>query len=1551
LASNYLKALQLTKHLEKKAQEATHNRKLADSEIVAAEELIEKAKHMDANVAKAEAKLTEATSALAQKEFKNALELAQESKSIAQNTLNDHVNVVIDSTRNLVKLAQNIGIEVPNQEENLTNADNFVKEEKYEEALDLAKKGWEVVDKLLNERVSKDFTRAQSLIVLAKKIGQDVKEMEDLLDKARDHTEKSDYESALKFINECLKNAGKLSSDEISKLIDTASSNIDLAKRMDGDVAKAEELHGKAKTSLEENDFETAKELADRSIVETEKILVKGGAAQIRQCDDLLREAKAINAEITKATLLHNKAKEAQKNSKFAEVYEYTSQIREEVENAQFQAVLKTISLSRPKFITAKNIGADLAGAMKYLDMSRKALKEKKFAEAMEYARKGENTINGVIGNYEGAKQELQLITKALARAAKIGVDTEGIKDMMKDAKKAFDRKDYKDAMTLISKCRETLEPAMFDRTKEIVDTTANFVAIGEKTGSNVDTAKEYLEQARVALKSNDYEKAIDISESSRREAGEGLKHGITQELKEYAEIVSSIEDINDKKHCVELLTASKSALSSANYNEAYNKVMECKNYIDGIIKSSIDLAESGIKMLKEMKGHTEDYEKMLLEDKALYEEKKITEALSVSKKLTTDIINQQSNITTEMLVGISENLKKAQEMGIDISQQTQMIAKAKEAISNKSFTEAYSIMTQSNEEALSFIEKHSELSATLGSMKSRVDEAKQKGIDITSSIAKLKVAENALSGGSFEAASKALEEINSELEQQSAVYSVKEKLTLSKECIAIAKSLDLNTSDVELGHKKSVVYMNNGQLENAITSATKTAESAEELCNLKISEMLSNAYSMIIEAKKIGLDVLTVEVLYQKAEEALALRKYEKAAKYASQSLDEIEEIRDESQRSANIIHLAGNYIQEAENIKADVTEAKKLLERAFTELKNNEYMVSIELGKKCIRSAKLAKEKKVSDAIQMFENNLTKLKKEGGDVEEAEKLLEEAKLALNDEDYKEALRLAMLSENEIEKADLQKKMAVEIISVTAAKLKDAEKKGIGVDDVRAQLMEAANALKNNDYILALENAMESGMGLTEATEEYERALSTLHAAQARVNESDNIGVTAEKATELLTTAKEAFDKKDYTTAIKYAKETIRDAKRSYEDHLVKPIKNCEELIATAENLGVDVTRANNMLSEAKAALDEEAFSQVALFSQKCKRLIEREITKILFEKLSTAKSSVNEAKGKGVNVEEAMVLLKIGETSLENKDYVEAASNFHKFAEALEFAETGKRPEPKKKVEKKPVEVVREVVEEPVEEEVVEPEIDLGEFYKDLEMRIHKISKIGISTKHAEKLMKKGMKLLSSDIAKAKEMGLEADAELESSIESRSPNIITELDTSIIDATEKIFDITLNLKNEGKSVAKDVNFQVQGKDFEVQGLSPLKILKANEKLEIPLKIKALHGGALKLLINITFLRIFDQKQIETLISQEISIKEKEKRVIEGPFQKYKAEETVKCYACNGKIKPGFMLIHCSCGNTYHDACGGRLGKCPMCGTEFKKKSSAKKKLALRVG
>jgi hypothetical protein len=627
-------------------------------------------------------------------------------------------------------------------------------------------------------------------------------------------------------------------------------------------------------------------------------------------------------------------------------------------------------------------------------------------------------------------------------------------------------------------------------------------------------------------------------------------------------------------------------------------------------------------------------------------------------------------------------------------------------------------------------------------------------------------------------------------------------------------------------------------------------------------------------------------------------------------------------------------------------VSEAKKLLENAFSELKNNEYIASIELGKKCIRLAKKAKEQKVLESINLFQSIIEKSKSEDMDVSRAEKLLEEAKAALEDEDYKEALRLAMRSECEVEKVDLQKKMAAEIIAVTAAKLKDAEKKGIEAESVRTLLINAATALKNNEYVKALEFAMESGLELSETTDEYEKASTTLHAAQARVNESDDIGVDIKKAKELFESAKKAFSEKKYSTAIKFAKETIREAKRLYVEHLSEPLEICEKLIKTADGLGVNVTRANNMLSEASAALEEESYSQVAFFTENCRRLVEREIKKNLFEKLSSAKVKLAKVKSQGKDVTDAMVFLESGESSLESKEYIDAANYFQKFTETFETVET-ERP----KVEEKAVieaEAEGEPEPELVEEEA-KPEMDIEAYISFLDTKIQLVSKSGINTKKAEKLLKEAKKFKHKEPDKAYKLGEDAENELESELEQYSPNISYEIDLSNVKKKGKWYEIPLLLTNDGKSIAKEVSFTQKGKDFEIKGLEPLKILKAKEKKEIPLKVKATADGNLKFDVDITFSRIFNGKKGEVQVSHEIQIG---KETIKEPsFNKYKAEEAVKCYACNGKIKAGLILIECNCGNTYHEACGERLGKCPMCGVVFKKKTSAKKKLALRVG
>ncbi len=769
------------------------------------------------------------------------------------------------------------------------------------------------------------------------------------------------------------------------------------------------------------------------------------------------------------------------------------------------------------------------------------------------------------------------------------------------------------------------------------------------------------------------YDEALDafnrVMEHSRdkKEAGEGIKKGITVEIDVFRDIVLALGEGDEKSRCLAFLSDAEEALDKDNFIMSHGYVVECKNIVKNYTRNAIEVTDTAISTLREMEGDTSEFEDMFGKVKSLPEDKNYSEVLSLSKKIIQEINEQQHKIVSDMFTNISDDIQQAKDSGIDFSKQNKMLTEVEEAIKTKLFKKAYTIITQSKDEILQIIEKHKELSEAVGSLRNQLEEAKKKGVDMSAPMMKINALEKALEAQDFETVSKKIEECKGDIKQLMTLHSMQEKINQSEEFINIAKGLGIDTSDEDLQLRKAVIYKKNEQFENALDIATKTAEKAEDLCNSKVSEMLSSANSMITEAKKIGLELLTVDVLYQKAEDALKARRYDKAARYASQCLEEVEEIRDECQRAANVTYLAGKHIQEAENIKADISEAKNLLEKALYEVKNNEYITSIELGKKCIGLAKKVKKQKVSESIDSFQSIVNNSKFEGKDISEAEKLLEKAKIALTDGDFNEALKLAMQSESEVGKADLQKKMVSEILDGITAKLEEAEKNGVGSEKVRTLLINATKALENNQCVNALEYALESGMELLEATEDYERASTTLQAAQARMNEGENLGVEAKKAKELFEKAKKAYNESNYSSAMKFAKETIKKADRSYVEHLSEPIESCEQLIKTAELLGVNVSRVNNLLSEAKTALGERFYLQVTSFTESCKKLVERDIKRNLFEKLYSAKAKLEKAKSEGMDITGALVLLESAESSLEGKKYIDAQNYFQKFMESI--------------------------------------------------------------------------------------------------------------------------------------------------------------------------------------------------------------------------------------------------------------------------------------------
>jgi tetratricopeptide (TPR) repeat protein len=783
-----------------------------------------------------------------------------------------------------------------------------------------------------------------------------------------------------------------------------------------------------------------------------------------------------------------------------------------------------------------------------------------------------------------------------------------------------------------------------------------------------------WLNKSLVLFKLNNFDEAMEAMDkvialnSGEIDQNEIVRRGITVELKVLRTISEHIEDKDHKKEGLSALLKAKEALKKDNYEKAHEFCVESKGVIEGYTKDILENADSAVSDLKEMAGETTNFEVQIKEMKTHLAERNYETAFPLSEKIKKEVREQQYKIVSSFFNNIREELKDAKKSKIDISKQLKNLSVAKETAEKSQFKDAYDMIVQTQNDLHLLIEKNKEFTDAIELIQKQLEDAKKGEVDVSSVEAKVKEAKDALNNNEFEIVSELVAGSKEMIKQLTMEHTINEKIAQSNELINIASSLDMATEDAESQLKKTQDLLRDKEFENAENSANLTLEMAEKLCNLKIMEILTQIRSRITEVKKMGLEAVTTEVLYKRTEEALMLRRYAMAAKYASLCINEIEEIRDESQRAANIILLARTYIHEAENIYADVKSPKMLLEEASSELEENQYTSSLEDGNRCINLVKKAKEQRVMDIITRSRQIIETSKNEGNDVFNAEMLLKEAEIVIGTEDYFKALKLALMGENEIGQSELQRKIVPDIVNRIDERLKEADKKGIGSKFVGLNLKNAREALKNREFIIAYNYAILANKELSEMIRDYEKASISLHAASARIHEVESIGVDLTEIRNLFERAKKEFEEGNHSEALTLVKETIENSKQLYKEYLLKPIENCEELIITAKNLGGDVKRANNILLEAKAAFEEELFSQVPLFIDNCKKIVEREIKGHLFEKLTTAKEKLDEAQSRGLDTSEAMKMLKNGESSLENKKYLESMDYLQKCLDGLD-------------------------------------------------------------------------------------------------------------------------------------------------------------------------------------------------------------------------------------------------------------------------------------------
>src|SRR2546422_1839332 len=511
MGSGFLRDIALRKQLEEKIKEATKTRQLADQEVAAATAMIDGAKGIDAVVTEAEAALADAMSAMSSKDYKAAIERAAEAKERAKRAYETRTKGFLDSTRGILEIAKGLGVEDKEGAQSLQKAEQAYLREGFDEAIDLAKRAWKRSEKTIHEHLSSSFSTAQSLILTAKNIGKDTATSEDLLSRARGAVESNDFEMALSFTKECLDAVTAELREEVGRATADAEASLGSSQEFGGDATNISRLIERAKADVQKGDYDKALNSLRQARQEGDRSIGRGLESRTAEFAKLLAEAEAIGADVTQA---RNRFRAFEKALKDGRLQDATGIAREGLQNlrkAQFDKVLLTISASREKFVTAKNIGADITPAIDFLNRARGALQAGQFEEALAASRKADEAVDQIVREYQNVEGEIRGMQRSFADAEALGVDTTPAKRYLERARSLLGQRDFRAAVDMLRRSRDELERAQSERSMEVIEKAEFMLTSGEKLGANLEDSSRTLEEAVTAAKGKNFAKAMEF--------------------------------------------------------------------------------------------------------------------------------------------------------------------------------------------------------------------------------------------------------------------------------------------------------------------------------------------------------------------------------------------------------------------------------------------------------------------------------------------------------------------------------------------------------------------------------------------------------------------------------------------------------------------------------------------------------------------------------------------------------------------------------------------------------------------------------------------------------------------------------------------------------------------------------------------------------------------------------------------------------------------------------------------------------------------------------
>ncbi len=1303
--------------------------------------------------------------------------------------------------------------------------------------------------------------------------------------------------------------------------------SVRLAKQGGADTVAAEKALQEAAAALTDGRLKAVPTWLKKASVRThEETKVRSTESILSGAQKAIRYAKERGADVTAAEQELALARDALKAKAWDRARESAAKARDAAERARkFSRYEKFVASAEHTLDVARKSGADLAPARHLITDARHALKDELFADAQAKSAAAKEAV-AEAKRFRTAEVVLERAEKSAKKEERRGIDMSGPGLVLGEAHTALEGHEYRKVRELARDAREAVKDAIIARRLQITLNSLGADVQELKTiGGDPGEAEALLAEASSALTAQDFDKCQRLSQRCRR-AADDAREARRQEIliETVQKIVAAAAaaghadagTVRDLLQDVEAMLAGGEAVDVDALVKARLTVVDAQK-----LKETTQRLGDVRMMLLELKRADIDIagadDTIALAGEALDEgrfeeaEKQIAELEEVAKTL----IDTLRESATETLKNAQNASEKARKAGIPIPDAVRMLSSAHDAMEAGKIYEALEFGRIAQARAESAWKKHFEEEAkrdveAMKAVADRVRRARERidllvshieyltgiGVEVTPARESLASAQRLLQ-------EKRVDEVEAHLQATERIVegmrgalrqNAEEALVRTRKAVAEARAQGLMTPEMEAVFLRAEQAVREEQVREAL-DATKALEEAIEHAKeeraaevhrkdleraKKASDRFVRVKRIVEELKKANIDIQGSEEALIDAEKALQTRDYDAVDAVLTDLEETAREMRAELVAATRfLLTKAREAVDAAERAGVDVSEARRLLENSDVFLTKGKLDDAVE-------SANTAKQR--VDALVRVRSE-EEARKERVRIETARQKIDRLKMVIED----------------LRRAD---------ISID------------GSEDALSQAEEALSDKRYEDVHLILADTETLAESLEEGLKSAAEQL--LKQSRENVEAAKKEGLQVRRADMVLLNAAEAIRDERYVEAIEYHKvvdDIVEDAKRIQNFRALEAeVQILRADLARAAALGGDVASTQELLAKAQEEVSLGRYDKVAEVTELIRERLEVTRRQILETKLDRARVAIGKAQLLGANVADAEALLPDAEKAvvegnldaldlltrnIEEKSKAASASFLVAKAEedylaveqlakqveasglsitqASEFLEQARHLKEERNFESMAATIAeaRRVLEATSRDRVV------GEHRKKmrgLAAMLEAAKRIGANVGEAERILGQAEAAIQgNDLALAdilvKQAEVSTGLQIQSFIQNKYPNLTLKMPTSGLQANAWN-KFVVEVANKGTIAAKNIDLKFEG-DVEVRGIQPIEELGVDETKSIEVGVKPTKDGDVPVNVRVFYSRYFDDNKYELTDQADLKVESAGTYLVEDVF------------------------------------------------------------------